>query len=385
MQKKRTEPYLATYLHGRGGKLGMPVSGNFELTARCNFRCPMCYVHLTPEEVERQGRELTAEQWIGLARQAADRGMVFALLTGGEPFLRPDFFEIYHAMKAMGLMLSINSNGSMIQGEILERLKEDPPFRVNISLYGGSRETYRRMCGNDAFDQVIANIRALKEAGIDVQINVSITPYNRDDLEQVWNLAQELGVPARASSYMYPPIRVHEGQYGCGARLTAEEAAQCTVEWDLLRFSEEEFVRRAENMHAMEGVEMGDCQADPDEGVSCRAGHSSFWLTWDGKLRPCGMMPYPEREPLEIGFGAAWDQIREETLRIRMPRECGVCPKREVCFVCAAVCITETGAFDQVPAYVCRQTDATIETTWSCYQSGGHKSHDPGQVRHNES
>ena len=80
------------------------------------------------------------------------------------------------------------------------------------------------------------------------------------------------------------------------------------------------------------------------------------------------MMPYPEREPLAMGFGEAWDQIREETRRIRMPRECGACPKREVCFVCAAVCITETGAFDQVPRYVCRQTEETIDITWHRYQ-----------------
>lgn len=375
MIKKRTEPYLATYMHARGGKLGLPVSGNFELTARCNFRCPMCYVHLTPEQVEQQGRELTAAQWIDLARQAVDKGLLFALLTGGEPFLRPDFFEIYHAMKAMGLMISINTNGSLLSGAILQELIEDPPFRVNISLYGGCRETYRQMCGNDAFDQVIANIRALKKAGIDVQINVSITPYNRQDLERIWGLTRELGLNARASSYMYPPIRVNEGQYGCGNRLTAKEAAQCTVEWDVLRFTEEQFAQRAERMHALEAVDLGDCQADPDEGVSCRAGHSSFWLTWDGKMRPCGMMPYPEEEPLALGFGEAWDRIREATRQIRMPRECGACPKRDVCFVCAAVCITETGSFDHVPSYVCRQTDETIQATWRCYQGGTSKNY----------
>ena len=153
MSRTQSEPQMAGYLHARGRKLGLPIAGNFELTARCNFRCPMCYVHQEGNEP----RELTAGQWIALAREAADRGMVFALLTGGEPFLRRDFFEIYHAMKEMGLLISINSNGSLLSGEIRRRLLEEPPQRINISLYGGCGETYRQMCGRDAFETVTEN------------------------------------------------------------------------------------------------------------------------------------------------------------------------------------------------------------------------------------
>jgi uncharacterized membrane protein YeiH len=58
MVSKRTEPFLATYLHNMGGKKGLPISGNFELTARCNFNCPMCYVHLQQEDIQAIGREL---------------------------------------------------------------------------------------------------------------------------------------------------------------------------------------------------------------------------------------------------------------------------------------------------------------------------------------
>ena len=161
--KTRIEPQLSAYLHSKGRRLGLPIAGNFELTARCNFNCPMCYVHLTGEQLAASGKqELTAAQWLELARQARDKGMLFALLTGGEPLVREDFFEIYDGMKALGLVVSINSNGSMLQGEILQRFLQDPPFRFNISLYGGSNETYREMCGQPAYELVKENIRALR-------------------------------------------------------------------------------------------------------------------------------------------------------------------------------------------------------------------------------
>ena len=363
MNNKSTEPYVSRYLHHKGKKLGLPIGANFELTARCNFDCPMCYVHLKQEDIDAQGRELTAAQWIELARQAREKGTIFVLLTGGEPFVRKDFFEIYHAMKQMGLMISINSNGSMLSGEILQKLIEDPPFRMNISLYGGCNETYRTMCGRNAYDQVVENIAALRAAGIEVRLNVSITPYNRQDLAAICRKAEELGVHMKLATYMYPSIRVNGGQFGCGDRLGPKEAAEAAVEWDRLRFEPEMFVQRAKAMEACSLTQERECAVDPDDGVGCRAGVTSFWMTWDGRMLPCGMMPHPVVYPLEIGFDKAWEQLRAATREIRMPGKCGSCPKREVCPVCAAVCVTETGRFDGVPEYVCAMTDEKIRQT----------------------
>lgn len=354
---RSSEPVMATYLHAKGAALGIPVGGNFELTARCNFNCPMCYVHLSAEEVAARGKELTAQQWISLAEQARDRGLMFLLLTGGEPLIRKDFFEIYGATKEMGLMVSINSNGSTLQGENLERLIADPPHRINVSLYGGCAETYRTMCGNDAFDQVVANIAELKKAGIDVRLNVSLTPYNHQDLERIYEISQELGVLVKTSSYMYPPIRVHGD---CGHRMTAEDAAKASVRWDRLRFSAETFRERAKAHRMLADMEQKECSADPDVGVGCRAGSTAFWMTWDGRMLPCGMMPFPETFPLEVGFDAAWDELRQRTAQLKTPVQCAGCKYRGVCSVCAAVCVAETGRFDGVPDYVCRMTEETV-------------------------
>ena len=372
LKNSQAEPHLSRYLYSKGAKLGLPIGGIFELTARCNFDCPMCYVHLKQEDIDAQGRELTAAQWIDLARQARDAGMVFALLTGGEPFVRKDFFEIYHAMKEMGLMISINSNGSMLHGPVLEKLLADPPVRLNVSLYGGSNDTYCALCGQPAFDRVVENIAALKAAGVDVRLNVSITPQNRHDVAAICRKAEELGVHMKLSSYMYPSIRVNGGKYGHGDRLSPELAADASVEWDLLRFDRETFARRACSMHEFSLVEELECAVDPQEGMGCRAGTTSFWMTWDGRMRPCGMMPDPTAYPLEEGFRRSWERIREETKKIRLPAKCGNCPKRGACPVCAAVCVTETGRFDGVPEYVCAMTDAVVRRTWAAYEERKH-------------
>ena len=363
MTRKSTEPYLAKYLHNKGNALGLPISGNFELTARCNFNCPMCYVHLTNEQVQQLGGELTAQQWLDIARTARDKGMIFALLTGGEPLIRKDFFEIYDGMRKMGILISINTNGSMLRGEILERFLENPPFRFNISLYGGCNETYQRMCGLPVYDQVKENIRKLRQAGVDVSLNVSITPYNRNDLEQIYIDAEELDVNVKCSSYMYPPIRLNGGDYGVGNRLSAEESAAYSVEWDCLRFTPDEFEYRAKNMANLINTEPEGCLVEEGEGIRCRAGSTSFWMTWDGRMMPCGMMTSPVVYPLEVGFDAAWEQLRQYTAQIRMPGKCVSCDYREICNVCAAVCLAETGHFEGVPEYVCHRSKEIVRQT----------------------
>lgn len=349
----REEPYLSTYLHSKGRKLGLPVSGNFELTARCNFRCPMCYIHGADEGLK--ARELSAEVWLSLASQAVKRGMIFALLTGGEPFIREDFFEIFRGMKKMGLMISINSNGSLLNEEIIDRLAEDPPFRMNISLYGASDATYKNMCGIPCHDRVVENIRSLRAHGIDTRLNVSLTEYNSADLEKILKTAKELGVHVKASSYMYPPTR-YDKSAGSG-RLTAEQAAEVSVRYDTLRFTDDEFRGRAENMR--KGVcRAEECPGDPTaEGISCRAGNASFWLTWEGKMLPCGLMKAPVAYPLEAGFDAAWDRIREKSAAIRLPSACSSCAKRNMCSICAAISESETGGYDTPPEYVCEMTE----------------------------
>lgn len=367
MEQRSAEPMLVTYLHSKGSKMGMPISGNFELTPRCNFNCPMCYVHKKGNDKSVLDGELTAEQWIDIARQATDKGMIFVLLTGGEPFLRKDFFQIYDALKKMGLFISINSNGSMIKGEILERLLTDPPFRMNITLYGGCNETYKNMCGASAFDSVIENIRTLSKAGVDVRLNSSITQHNIADMQKIYELSEELGIFVKASSYMYPPVRIKDGSFGVNERLDPVTAAECMVKWDLLRFDEETFAKRAESLIHLHKLDDAGCAGDVDAKMGCRAGRSSFWLTWDGKMQACGMMPVPVAYPLQIGFNEAWEYIKEQTKQITIPQKCAACPKKEACFSCAAVCYTETGAFDRVPEYACAMTQATVELTQKAY------------------
>lgn len=348
-----TEPLLSSYFHRKAAQAGKPCSGTFELTPRCNFNCKMCYVHLTEKEQQRRGRELTADEWLSIGEQACREGMLFLLLTGGEPTLRPDFMPIYSGLKRLGILVSINSNGYLLQGELLQQLLADPPHRVNITLYGTSNETYEALCGNPAYDTVLQNIRTLREAEVDVKLNLTLAPENLKDRESVAAKARELGAHLQTASYLFPPVRI-TGSSDFPQRMPPEQAAQIEAERLRNSMTEEQLAR------FLQTLELPD---DPeDECRNCRAGRSAFWLSWDGKLMPCGMMPEPSASVRELGFAEAWRQVRDRVHAITFPEQCRHCRHRELCHICLAKCYTETLGFTKPPEYACRMTKATLQT-----------------------
>ena len=358
------ESQLTEYLHSKAARAGIPLSGTFELTPCCNMACKMCYVRMTKQQQEQVAPLRTAGEWLALAEEAKKQGLVYLLLTGGEPFLRPDFREILSGLNKMGLFVSINSNGTLIDEEVISWLKQTPPTRVNVTLYGSSDATYERLCGNpNGFTQAVRGIRLLKAAGIVVKINCSITPYNVDDLDGIFAFAKQEGLLVQASSYMFPPLRRDTAMVGKNDRLTAEEAAYQSARIISLLNGDDYFLQQMENRAtlSLSGDSVEDCPELPAEGecIRCRAGKCSFWVTWDGRILPCGMFPGDDAENVfETKFTDAWGRIKEAVATIRMPPKCSKCQMRDQCKACAAMALTETGRFDQVPEYRCQMMHA---------------------------
>lgn len=351
------EAPITEFLHTKAAQMRVPINGTFELTPVCNMSCRMCYVRKTKQQQEAIRPLRSAEEWIQLGKAAQENGLLFLLLTGGEPFLRPDFKEIFQALYKMGLVLSINSNGTLIDEETIAWLKETPPARINITLYGASNETYGRLCGNpDGFTQVTNAIRLLKEANIMVKLNCSVTPYNADDLEEIIAFAKQEGLVVQATSYMFPPLRRDASMVGTNDRFTPEDAAYYAAKIESLQNGEEAFL---EHMKTAEFPAFDDnleeyCGDKEGDGILCRAGKCSFWITWEGKMLPCGMLPGEGIDVFQNGFASAWKTVVEDTCHIRLPGPCKDCPIKERCRVCAAMAYTENGDFTAIPKYRCQ-------------------------------
>lgn len=361
--KRPMQPKLRRLLYQKAANNRIPISGTFELTPRCNMNCRMCYIRMSEEEMKARGREYSAQEWIEMGRLCREQGMLFLLLTGGEPFLRTDFREIYTELSKMGFVISINSNGTMITEETVAWLKENPPSRINITLYGASNATYEKLCCNPkGFDQAKKAITLLREAGIYVNVNASFTPYNVDDMDAIYSFAKERWLNVTATTYMFPPMRsAKDGVLDKKVRFTAKEAGCALFHSKKCQMQEEEFGKFLARMRLgmnVAGEDDEECSRTADEHMGCMAGKSSFWMTWDGRMTPCGMMNIPVTYPFRDGFLSCWKTICEETDKILLPAECTHCNKRFACMVCGALTTAEgQGDSTRKPEYLCHMTE----------------------------
>lgn len=353
---------LTDLLFEKAARGGIPLSGTFELTPMCNFSCRMCYVRKTAEEVHRSERSMMRlEEWLRIAGQAREAGMLYLLLTGGEPLVWPDFWPLYERLVEMGFLVSVNTNGSLIDAEALEHLKAFPPRRLNITLYGASDETYGLLCqAKDAFSRVKDALLNLKAAGIPVRLNCSLTPYNVADLEKIVAFAKEHDFYLEATTYMFPPLRRDAAMVGQNDRFTPEEAAFFRLKLARLQQGEEEYLKYLKYICKTMGFPAGldeGCTDAGDGRILCRAGRAAFWVTWDGWLMPCGMMMEPKLEMAGRSFAKAWEELAQVASGIRLSGLCKNCRNRMVCHSCAAMAQTESGKLSGVPLYLCRMAE----------------------------
>ncbi|WP_455544011.1 radical SAM/SPASM domain-containing protein [Intestinibacter sp.] len=344
----------------KAGANRIPLSGAIELLPLCNMDCEMCYIRLSKKEMESMGRLKTADEWIELAKEMKEAGTLFMLLTGGEPFLYPDFDKVYNALRDMGMIITLNTNGTLIDEKVADMLAKNKPRRVNITLYGGSNETYARLCKNpNGFDQTVNAIKLLKERNIDVKMNVSVVEQNKMDIEAIYHTAVKLDVPVEVNTYMYPNTKGVKGEFKQESRLCAKDAAKMNITIKYNTYTEESFMKnRIEYLSKYEWAKQNEPPTEMQ--ISCRAGKSSFWIDWKGNMCTCVFLENTKMDVFENGFKKSWQYIIEETDKLFLPKKCVLCDKRTVCQVCVASVYCENGNMDEAPQYLCEMTEEII-------------------------
>ncbi len=358
------EPSIKQFVHRAAAHRRIPVAGTFELTPRCNFNCRMCYIHMTPEEQRQIAPELTTDQWLDIGRQAVAAGMIYLLITGGEPFLRSDFVTIYTEMVKMGVLVSINTNASCLTEDILEAFQKHPPESVNVTLYGASPETYDALCGvRDGFEAAVRGIDAMHRAGVRVRLNTTFTTCNAGDMEAVIAFAAERGLPIRTSGYTFPPTR--NGHEVCDICLSPEAQGQLNARFEFLTSKPAARIARRTQLAAAREKFTADRAAQrpfPSEGtpVTCLAGRGSFWIAWNGDMYPCGMLSGHAARGSD--FAAMWAEVRDVTATLRLPAACRDCIWRPLCPACAAVSYTNGGDTTTWVEPLCRYMQTFADT-----------------------
>ena len=173
---------------GRQAAMGHRLSGPvviWNLIRRCNLTCKHCYAQSADHDY---AGELSTSEVYGVMDDLRAYGVPVLILSGGEPLLRPDIFEIAHRSKAMGFYTSLSTNGTLIDTPMADRIAEVDFDYVGISLDGlrDTHDKFRRLQG--AFDRSLAALRLLNARGIKTGLRFTMTALNAHDFPALLDL-----------------------------------------------------------------------------------------------------------------------------------------------------------------------------------------------------
>jgi radical SAM protein with 4Fe4S-binding SPASM domain len=309
----------------------VPLVVSWNLTRKCNLKCPHCYINATTQELK---NELTTEESKNLIDQICEVSRPLLILSGGEPLLRPDVYELVRYGASKGLKMGLGSNGSLIDAIAAKRLKDAGIETVSISLDSHIPEQHDEFRGvGGSWEKSVGAIKALQENGVLVQVNTTLTQQNYDQIDDIMSLAENLGVENFHLFFLVPTGRgvkmtdISPAKYENMIKTTFAKVAKHKL--NVRPSCAPQFMRIAKDM----GLDMSRWIR------GCLAGLYYCRVYPNGDITPCPYLPIKLGNIREKSFKEIWfNSDMFKTLRDfdALKGRCGICEHRAICGGCRA-------------------------------------------------
>lgn len=325
----------------------------WETTRRCNLKCKHCRAVAEDHPYD---NELDTAASFQLLDQIREVGNPIVILTGGEPMLRDDIFEIASYGTGLGLRMVMAPNGTLITPDTARNMKESGIKRISVSLDGSTPETHDAFRGvKNAYAHAVNGIKTARAAGIEFQINTTITKTNLDQIPKLLALAEELGAVAHHIFLLVPTGR---GKYIVDSEINAREYEE-TLNWFydqrektrlqlkatcaphyyriLRQRAKKDGKKVTFETHGLDAVTRG-----------CLAGTGFCFISHVGKVQTCGFLDIACGDITQQTFGEIWkkspvfNQLRNFK---NLEPKCGICEFKQVCGGCRARAYEATGNY----------------------------------------
>lgn len=333
-------------LHGDAGKDAKVVNATIELTYACNLHCVHCYTDCYNQPQLIEERELPAEEVIRILDELHEQGVLWVCFTGGEIFMRRDFYEIYLYAKDKGFLITLFTNVTLITKKLADFLAEHRPFSISTSCHGATEETFEQVTQvKGSFRHFQEGIRLLLERNLPVEVKTNAMTLNKHELEQIKAFVEGLGLKFRVSTEIYPRLN--------GNRMPAE-----------YRLSPDEVIAVSEQF--AKDCDHEECQAQeaawqpgpsPDDRLyRCGCGTTAVHLNAWGKLGTCTWFDHPRADLREKsvaeGIAEVFPQIRAAKYQTNTP--CRTCQVYTLCRKMPSIAWAENGDPEQPVEHFCQ-------------------------------
>ncbi|MFQ5926881.1 MAG: radical SAM protein [Terriglobia bacterium] len=338
-------------LVGTALRRSIPLNAHFDLTYRCNERCVHCYL-----DHEDYGEVTTAEVK-NILEQLARAGTLFLTFSGGEIFLRRDFFELAAYARQLRFDLSLKTNAVLITAERAARLQQLSVRKIQISLYSADPAVHDAVTKvRGSWARSLTAIKFLRQQGLRVKIACPLMQANLNGYAAVRALAEELGVGCVFDLTITPMM---DGDHTPVA-LRVEQR-------DLLPILQDPRINRPRALAPAKAAASGaepepGNGANPFDGFPCGAGHNSLYINPYGDVYPCVQMPIPTGNLRHERFNEIWygstEMLEVRAVRTQDLPVCSHCELQPGCPRCPGLAYMEQGSVRAPSLRACEIAEA---------------------------
>ncbi len=334
-------------LHERQAGQRSPMQVSIEVTRRCPLECLHCYNNLPMGDLEARNRELTKEEHFRVLDELSEMGCFWLLYTGGEIFARKDFLEIYTYAKQKGFLITLFTNGTMITEKIADYLVEWPPFAIEITLYGRTKETYEALTDiPGSYERCLRGIQLLRERGLPLKLKTVATSVNKHEVTSMRRFAEEeLGVEFKMDGQINP--RIDCSQSPLAVRLTPEEVVA-------LDMSAPKGMREYRRL-AERDLQNPPNLAQSDTVYFCGGGMNGFAINAYGEVGICVISQQETFSIRGVGVRQVWEESLLQLRNRKRTRvtKCIECRIQSLCGMCPANGEMENGDRESPVEFLC--------------------------------
>lgn len=330
----------------------------WEFTKSCNLSCAHCRGSST-SKMDKD--ELSTGESKRFIDEIANFGKPILILSGGEPLVRSDIFEIASYGTHKGLRVVMATNGTMVTSNIAEKLKQSGIQRVSISIDGATTRTHDEFRGMPgAFEGALNGIEIFKNTGIGIQINTTITKRNIKEIPDIFEFAKNIGSDALHIFMLVPT--------GRGKEIEEDEIPPEEYEEILNWFYEKQKSSPIQlkatcaphyfRIALQRAQKEGENPPFKNEGYNamtrgCLGGTGFCFVSSKGEVHPCGYLPALAGNIRNEKFEEIWNyskvfnDLRDVT---KLKGKCGICEYKNICGGCRARAYAGTGDYmDEEP------------------------------------
>jgi len=344
----------------RQGRIFEPKWLAWEITGRCNLNC----IHCRSSSTMGSGQgDFSLEEARSLIDEITSFAKPVVVLSGGEPLLRKDVFEIASYGTSKGLRMALATNGVLVDGEVCDKIKQSGIRIVSLSLDGsnaGIHDDFRHQEG--AFEATLRASDYLKKNGIEFLVNSSFTKRNQTDIPNVYRLAKKIGAVAW---YMFMIVPMGRGEE-LMAELISREDYDDILKWHFdMELQETEmlvrptcaphYYRVIQQEAKAKGIDFNrrNLKFGTGGAKGCIAAQSIAFIGSKGDVQPCSYFPQSAGNVREKSFREIWeDSALFNDIRSFKDYKgrCGSCEYLGVCGGCRARALAVSGDYmDEEP------------------------------------